>query len=61
MDETIIEGDIDAFCVALENGSMQAQWERDKEKCQAWLEKERLQPVGLLPDELLQPCDASLD
>ena len=61
MDDIVIEGNIDAFFVALENGSMQAQWEKDKAKCQAWLEKERLQPVGSLLNELLQPCDASLD
>ena len=50
MDETIIEGDIDAFCNALDNGSMQAQWEKDKAKCQAWIAQQEL-----------TACDASLD
>lgn len=36
-DETYILGDIEAFLAALENGSMQAQWDKDRLKCQAWL------------------------
>lgn len=50
-DETYILGDIEAFLVALENGSMQAQWDKDRLKCQAWI-RQRTLPVT---------CDASED
>lgn len=36
-DETYILGDIEAFLVVLESGSMQAQWDKDRSKCQAWI------------------------
>lgn len=49
-DETYILGDIDAFMVALENGSMQAQWNKDQSKFQAWIRH------GTTPD-----CDPSED
>ena len=49
-EETYILGDIDAFMIALESGSMQAQWDKDQTRCQAWLS-------GLRP--LTTICDAS--
>ena len=32
-----ILGDIDAFIAALEAGTMQAQWEKEQARAQAWL------------------------
>ena len=51
-DETYILGDINAFLAALEDGSMQAQWDKDRAQCKAWLN-------GLLPRTTT--CDASED
>ena len=51
-DETSILGDIEAFMAALEGGSMQAQWNKNLEQCQAWLS-------GLRPQTTT--CDASED
>ena len=51
-DETYILGDIEAFLAALEDGSMQAQWDKDRAQCHAWLN-------GLLPRTTT--CDASED
>ena len=36
-DATYILGDIDVFLVALEQGIMQAQWERDQARAEAWI------------------------
>ena len=49
-DETYILGDIEAFLAALEGGSMQAQWDKDRAQCEAWI-------GGLLPRTTT--CDAS--
>ena len=51
-DETYTLGDIEAFMAALESGSMQAQWDKDRAQCQGWLS-------GLLPRTTT--CDASED
>ena len=36
-DDTYILGDIDVFLVALEQGIMQAQWEKDQAKAATWI------------------------
>ena len=51
-DETYILGDIEAFLAALEGGSMQVQWDKDRAQCQAWLSDLRPRTTT---------CDASED
>lgn len=36
-DTTSILGDIEAFLAALEQGAMQAQWEKDRVRTEAWI------------------------